>query len=296
VGYATTRRLLAMAEDKLGPPPVPYLWLACGSQGRQEQTGVSDQDNCLIIDDAMQPGDDAYFKALAKFVSDGLDACGYFYCPGDMMATADRWRQPLAVWRGYFDRWIATPNPEAQMLASVMFDLRPIGGDFGLFAELQEATLKKAAANSIFVGHMIANSLKHTPPLGLFRGFATVRSGEHKNTIDLKHNGVVPIVDLGRIYALQGQLTVANTRARLEGAIEAGKLSTTGGRDLLDAYDLIAEIRLEHQAAQIRRGEKPGNFMAPTDLSDFERSHLRDAFVVVKTMQSAVGQGRGILS
>ena len=296
VGDATTRRLLAMAEDKLGPPPVPYLWLACGSQGRQEQTGVSDQDNCLIIDDAMQPGDDAYFKALAKFVSDGLDACGYFYCPGDMMATADRWRQPLSVWRGYFEKWIATPNPEAQMLASVMFDLRPIGGDFGLFAELQETTLKKAAANSIFVGHMIANSLKHTPPLGLFRGFATVRSGEHKNTIDLKHNGVVPIVDLGRIYALQGQLTVANTRARLEGAIEAGKLSTTGGRDLLDAYDLIADIRLEHQAAQIRRGEKPGNFMAPTDLSDFERSHLRDAFVVVKTMQSAVGQGRGILS
>ena len=58
--------LLAMAEDKLGPPPVPYLWLACGSQGRQEQTGVSDQDNCLIIDDAMEPGDDAYFKALAR--------------------------------------------------------------------------------------------------------------------------------------------------------------------------------------------------------------------------------------
>ena len=296
IADTVTRRLLALAEAELGAPPVPYLWLACGSQGRQEQTGVSDQDNCLILDDAVTPDDMPYFKALAKFVSDGLDACGYFYCPGDMMATADRWRQPLSVWRGYFEKWIATPNPEAQMLASVMFDLRPIGGDFGLFAELQETTLKKAAANSIFVGHMIANSLKHTPPLGLFRGFATVRSGEHKNTIDLKHNGVVPIVDLGRIYALQGQLTVANTRARLEGAIEAGKLSTTGGRDLLDAYDLIADIRLEHQAAQIRRGEKPGNFMAPTDLSDFERSHLRDAFVVVKTMQSAVGQGRGILS
>ncbi|WP_420395770.1 DUF294 nucleotidyltransferase-like domain-containing protein [Nioella sp.] len=296
VGDATTRRLLAMAEDKLGPPPVPYLWLACGSQGRQEQTGVSDQDNCLIIDDAMQPEHDTYFKALAKFVSDGLDACGYFYCPGDMMATADRWRQPLSVWRGYFRKWIAKPDPEAQMLASVMFDLRPIGGDESLFADLQANTLRSAAENSIFVSHMIANSLKHTPPLGLFRGFATVRSGEHKNTIDLKHNGVVPIVDLGRIYALQGQLPVANTRARLEAAIEAGKVSTTGGRDLLDAYDMIAEIRLEHQAAQIRRGEKPDNFMPPTDLSDFERSHLRDAFVVVKTMQSAAGQGRGILS
>lgn len=296
VGDATTRRLLAMAEDKLGPPPVPYLWLACGSQGRQEQTGVSDQDNCLIIDDAMQPEHDSYFKALAKFVSDGLDACGYFYCPGDMMATADRWRQPLHVWQGYFRKWIAKPDPEAQMLASVMFDLRPIGGNEGLFADLQASTLKRAAENSIFVSHMIANSLKHMPPLGLFRGFATVRSGEHKNTIDLKHNGVVPIVDLGRIYALQAGLPVANTRARLEAAIDAGKVSATGGRDLLDAYDMIAETRLEHQATQIRRGEKPDNFMPPTDLSDFERSHLRDAFVVVKTMQSAAGQGRGILS
>jgi CBS domain-containing protein len=244
----------------------------------------------------MQPEHDSYFKALAKFVSDGLDACGYFYCPGDMMATADRWRQPLSVWRGYFRKWIAKPVPEAQMLASVMFDLRPIGGDESLFADLQANTLKSAAENSIFVSHMIANSLKHTPPLGLFRGFATVRSGEHKNTIDLKHNGVVPIVDLGRIYALQAGLPVANTRARLEAAIDAGKVSATGGRDLLDAYDMIAETRLEHQAAQIRRGEKPDNFMPPTDLSDFERSHLRDAFVVVKTMQSAAGQGRGILS
>lgn len=296
IGDAATRRLLAMAEDKLGPPPVPYLWLACGSQGRQEQTGVSDQDNCLIIDDAMQPEHDAYFKALAKFVSDGLDACGYFYCPGGMMATADRWRQPLTVWQGYFRKWIAKPDPEAQMLASVMFDLRPIGGDFSLFADLQADTLKQASGNSIFVAHMISNSVKHTPPLGLFRSFATVRSGEHKDTIDLKHSGVVPIVDLGRIYAIQGQLGVANTRARLEGAIEAGKVSATGGRDLLDAYDMIAETRLEHQASQIRRGEKPDNFMPPTALSDFERSHLRDAFVVVKTMQSAIGQGRGVLS
>ena len=48
---ALTRRLLALAEAELGPPPVPYLWAVCGSQGRQEQTGVSDQDNCLILDD-----------------------------------------------------------------------------------------------------------------------------------------------------------------------------------------------------------------------------------------------------
>ena len=63
IADTVTRRLLAMAEAELGPPPVPYLWLACGSQGRQEQTGVSDQDNCLFIDDAATPDDIAYFAA-----------------------------------------------------------------------------------------------------------------------------------------------------------------------------------------------------------------------------------------
>jgi CBS domain-containing protein len=263
IGDATTRRLLALAEAKLGPPPVPYLWLACGSQGRQEQTGVSDQDNCLILDDAATPPDDAYFAELAKFVSDGLDEAGYFYCPGDMMATATRWRQPVRVWRDYFAGLDRKPSPEAQMLASVMFDLRPIGGHFSLFADLQEETLAAASKNSIFVAHMVSNSLKHQPPLGLFRGFATVRSGEHKNTIDLKHNGVVPVTDLGRVYALKGRLTEVNTRARLLAAIEAGVSRPGGGRDLIDAYDMIAQTRLEHQAAQIQRGEKPDNFMAP---------------------------------
>lgn len=296
IADATTRRLLSLAEAELGPPPVPYLWLACGSQGRQEQTGVSDQDNCLILDDAVTPPDDAYFAALAKFVSDGLDEAGYFYCPGDMMATNIKWRQPLRVWRDYFRRWINVPNPEAQMLSSVMFDLRPIGGQTALFDDLQAETLAAAAKNSIFMAHLVSNSLKHQPPLGLLRGFATVRSGEHKNTIDLKHNGVVPVVDLGRIYALTGQLPVANTRARILAAIEAGAVSGTGGRDLRDAYDMIADTRLAHQAAQIRSGEKPDNFMAPADLSDFERSHLRDAFVVVKTMQNAAASGRGYMS
>ncbi|ARE42113.1 putative signal-transduction protein containing cAMP-binding and CBS domain [Rhodovulum sp. P5] len=292
---AITRRLLALAEETLGPPPVPYLWLACGSQGRREQTGQSDQDNCLILDDSFKPEHDAYFAALAKFVSDGLNECGFVYCPGDMMATSPRWRQPRRVWREYFAGWIAQPDNEAQMLASVMFDLRPIGGTTALFADLQAETLAMARKNSIFVAHMVSNSLKHTPPLGLLRGFALIRSGEHKDTVDLKLSGVVPVVDLGRVYALKGAIETANTHDRIEAARAAGVISQTGAHDLLDAYDFIAETRLRHQADQIAAGGKPDNFMAPSSLSELERNHLRDAFMVIKTMQSSVGRGSGVM-
>ncbi|MDO5631071.1 MAG: DUF294 nucleotidyltransferase-like domain-containing protein [Paracoccus sp. (in: a-proteobacteria)] len=294
IADAVTRRLLRLAEDRLGPPPAAYLWAACGSQGRQEQTGVSDQDNCLILAEGAD-ADEPYFAELARIVSDGLNECGYVYCPGDMMATNPRWRQPLPVWRSYFRGWIDKPSPEAQMLASVMFDLRAIGGDETLLEGLHTDTLDMAARNSIFVAHMVSNSLKHRPPLGLIGGFATVRSGEHRHEIDMKMNGVVPITDLARVYALQGRLMAVNTRARLEVATEAGVVSQTGGRDLIAAYDLIQTIRLEAQAAEVRAGKKPDNFLAPAALPDFERSHLRDAFVVVRGMQSAIGHGKGML-
>ncbi|MEP1768372.1 MAG: DUF294 nucleotidyltransferase-like domain-containing protein [Sulfitobacter sp.] len=296
VADVVTRRLLRMAEDKFGPPPARYLWLACGSQGRQEQTGVSDQDNCLILQDGLPPEAMAYFAPFAQFVSDGLHACGYVYCPGGMMATTPRWCQPLSVWKSYFDGWIAQPGKAAQMLASVMFDLRPIGGDDSLFADLHQQTLKSAAANSIFTAHMASNALTHATPLGLLRGISTIRAGEHRNTIDTKLNGVVPVVDLGRLYALEGQLTELNTRARLSAALKAGIISNSGGTDLLAAYDLVAQARLEHQSDQIKQGQSPDNFLSPTALSGFERSHLRDAFVVIKTMQSALMQGRGVLA
>ncbi|RNF33160.1 DUF294 nucleotidyltransferase-like domain-containing protein [Paracoccus methylarcula] len=294
IADAVTRRLLEMAEAELGPAPVPYLWAACGSQGRQEQTGVSDQDNCLILADGADPAE-PWFEALARFVCDGLNECGYVYCPGDMMATNPRWRQPRDVWRRYFRDWIASPDPEAQMLASVMFDLRAIGGDGALLAGLQVETLERAEKNSIFVAHMVTNSLKHRPPLGLIGGFATIRSGEHRDHIDMKHGGVVPVTDLARIYALQGRLTPVNTRARLQDAEAKGVISGSGARDLIAAYDLIQTVRLDNQADLIGAGRPPDNYLSPAGLPDFERSHLRDAFVVVRGMQSAAGHGKGFL-
>lgn len=225
IADAATRSLLALAEAKFGAPSVPYLWLACGSQGRQKQTGVSDQDNCLILSDDFDPGPhDACFTALAGFVCDALIECGYVYFPGDMIATNPCWRQPVAVWRGYFAGGVRKPDPMAQMLASVMFDLRPNGGDAPRFKCLQSETLEATSRNSIFVAHMTANALMHSVSLGLFRGRPLVRAGEHKNRLDVKHAGVVPVVDLGRLYAI-----IARDRSR--GRPRAAGGGARGGRD-----------------------------------------------------------------
>lgn len=295
ISDAATCRLLHLAEEKLGPPPVPYLWLAAGSQARQEQTGVSDQDNSIIMHDSYNEAEHgAYFKELATFVNDGLAACGYIYCPGEMMAMTDQWRQPLAVWKKYFTRWIDEPEPKALMLSCIFFDFRPIRGEIALFEELQALIIEKAKTNKIFQAHMVGNALTHTPPLGFFKNFVLIKGGEHDSRFDLKHNGVVPIVDIARIYALKGGVGVVNTCDRLRGIQGQKIMSESGVKDVLDAYEFIAITRLRHQAEQIRRGEKPDNFMAPENLSQFERSHLKDAFSVVKTIQAAMQSSHNI--
>ena len=73
-------------------------------------------------------------------------------------------------------------------------------------------------------------------------------------------------------------------------------VSGSGARDLIAAYDLIQTMRLDNQADLIRAGRRPDNYLSPGDLADFQRSHLRDAFVVVRGMQSALGQGKGMLA
>ena len=116
-----------------------------------------------------------------------------------------------------------------------------------------------ASRNSIFVAHMISNSLKHTPPLGRLRGFATIRSGEHKNHIDLKMNGVVPVVDLGRIYSLIGELPAVNTRARLEAAMAAHRGQVlTAFREVEDQLSALRLLEGQAEAQGVERGASLG--------------------------------------
>jgi len=287
---AISQRLLELAEAELGEPPVPYAWLVCGSQARREQTTVSDQDNALLIDDAMKPEDDAWFAKLARFVSDGLARCGFEYCPGEVMATNPKWRRPLSGWRGYFDSWINSPEPMALMHSSIFFDMRPLHGDEALYDRLHDEVLQQCRDNRIFLAYMAANALKHRPPLGFFRQFVLVHDGEHDDTLDLKHRGVIPVVDLARVFALSAGLPELNTRERLIAAEQAGALSHSGADDLLHALEFIATLRARHQSEQHTAGEPMDNFVRPDSLSSVERAQLKDAFAAISTMQEALEQ------
>ena len=283
-----TRQLLHIAETELGPPPCDYAWVALGSQGRFEQSAKSDQDNALLLSDTCNESDDPYFAAVAKIVNDGLDACGYVYCPGDVMASNTKWRQPLSQWKRYFRKWITVPEQKALMHANIFFDLRCVYGNTGLVDELKESIRVVARKNELFLALMAKNAMNFQPPLGFFRQFVLERSGEHKNTLDLKLKGIMPIVEIARIRSLAaGELRVS-TRNRLLAAARAGEITETDAANLIDTLDFIEKLRVEHQSRQLRAGEAPDNHLAPSDLSPLARQNLKSAFSQVRVSQSAL--------
>lgn len=286
IGRSFKQRLLELAEAELGPPPVPYCFLALGSMARQEQLIVTDQDNALVLDNRFDPArHDAYFKALAAFVSDGLARCGYSYCTGGVMATNARWRQPLQVWERTFSDWIERPTPESLLNAGIFFDLDGVWGRTEWADRLRELIARKAKGNARFLACMARNALLRTPPLGFFKDFVVESDGRHTRAINIKRRGTAPLADLVRVHALAiGSMSI-NSFERLKDIIDAAILPLGRGQDLYDALEFISMVRARHQAESLAVGEEPDNGIDPEKLSEFERKSLRDAFLILGNAQ-----------
>ncbi|XKH61824.1 DUF294 nucleotidyltransferase-like domain-containing protein [Halomonas sediminis] len=286
IGRGLTRRLLELAEEELGPPPVPYCFMVNGSMARNEQNIVTDQDNALVLSDDFVPEQhDSYFLALAKYVSDGLAACGYTYCKGDVMATNRQWRQPLRIWKMYFNDWMDNPTPERLLHSSIFFDLDSVDGEEIYIEQLQDLIAEKAPQRPLFLAAMARNALNRTPPLGFFRTFVMEKDGKHNNSINLKRRGTAPMVDVIRVHAMAAGSRAQNSFQRLDDIAETQLLMPGAVDKLRYALEFMCMSRIRHQAIDLQEGRMPDNNIEPENVADTERHTLKDAFQVLSNAQ-----------
>jgi CBS domain-containing protein len=277
VSDALTRRLLTLAERELGPPPCPYSWIVLGSEGRQEQVLLSDQDNALVyLEDVSDAG--AYFTSLAELVVDGLLKAGFPRCPGDYMATS--WCKPLAEWEALFAQWVEVPEPQALLEAQIFLDFRAVHG--GLSLDPLDRMLAAGAGRALFLHNLVRAVLRFRPPLGRL---GRIRSAD--GWIDLKTGGIGAIVMLARLYALAADAPPRPTLERLEAAAHAGALSRAGAEILGESFRFLTRLRLQEQIRSVRRGEEPSNRVRLEALSPLERRRLLEALRAVRKQQEA---------
>jgi CBS domain-containing protein len=274
------RGALRLAEAQLGPPPAHYEWIVFGSEGRLEQTLLTDQDNALIWADS-DSDSDSYFEELARRVVGTLLRAGFPRCAGGYMAT--RWAMPMSQWVARFDAWIDLDEHTALLDAANFFDFRGVRGTLSL--DPLHELLERAGRNQIFLAHLAAASARFRPPLGLFG-----RLKDHDGTVDLKGEGLLPIVGLARVHALGAGSRARSTPARLADAADAGSLAHHDADTLAEAFEFLLRLRLRTQLEDRRSGNAPTNAIALDDLSTLERRHLKEAFLVVRDAQDVLGQ------
>ncbi len=288
-----TLKLLELITEQIenqggGRPPVPYVWMALGSEGRREQTLRTDQDNALILAN-VPPEREAdiksWFLGFADQVVAGLEACGFPRCPGEIMANNPRWCQTEAQWQKTFARWLAEPKPLTLRLASIFFDLRALYAEADYLETLVEKVHQGLEDNRLFLRAMAKNALANRPPLGFLRQFVVEKSGEHKNKLNLKLSGLTPIVDGARVMALERGVAETNTLARLAAAERAGILSPTLGADLREAFGFITLLRITQHLEARARGDAPDNFVDPAGLNNLQRKMLKESFAVISQLQ-----------
>lgn len=282
---ALVRRVIELTLPRHRLPAVDWCWLALGSEGRHEQTFVSDQDNGLIFSAA--DGQEAallreLFLPFAQDVNQQLARCGFDLCPGNIMAGNPDWCLSLDEWRRQFQDWVRRPEPTALLNASIFFDLRPLYGDKSMAENLSKLLLSLTSDTPAFLHLMAANALQAEVPLG-FLGEVVVEKGCSLEQIDLKKFGSRIFVDAARIFALALGVQPVSTQERLR---EAGQKAGLG-KDELAAVDAgFAHILRLRQQIQVL-GEK-------VEWHEIDRVILRESLKQAKRLQQRLKLNYGL--
>jgi CBS domain-containing protein len=280
-----TSRLLELAVERHGEPPVPYAWLAFGSAARSELTLASDQDNGLAYADTDEPAVDDYFRLVADDVNDGLVRCGFAADPHGVLARTPQWRMSLSQWQAVFIDCLQGRDLDRMARASVAFDYRQVAGELSVDLALTDI-MREAPSHLRFLKGLELLGAKFRPPLGFrqrLEGF-----------LDIKKDGLVPIQNLARYHAFSRGITAQTTLERLEAVREACGDETTCEQSLREAFISMSHLQLRHHARLLRAGLAPHNEIDVDTLRPLTRVTLQEALREVAAAQKRSPWGSGL--
>ncbi|MBN2200701.1 cache domain-containing protein [bacterium] len=290
ISGAFTRRIVSLTLADLGEPPVPFAFIGLGSDGRKEQTLRTDQDNAIVYADPPAGTEEAardYFLRLGEQVCAALNAVGYRFCPGDIMAKNPRWCRPLSDWKTLFTEWVTTANPQDLLEAKIFFDFRLLAGSGDIVESLHAHLRSLLTGNNAFFLYLSESVLKWELP---------ENAQKLKNPFDVK-KVILPVVDGARLYALRHSIAATNTLERLALLYEADVFSRKFHEETAELYSVLMRKRFQHQARQLSERIPPDNEVDPAECSEMELMILKRAFEQIGRIREKISLDfKGVIS
>ena len=300
---ALVRRMIELAIETDGPPSVGFSWMALGSHGRREPMPSSDVDSGMAWRDRPDPDPitsearrmlastqtATYMHSIAASVADCIRVIGWRLDPHGVNATGTFSASSIEDWRRSIESWLRRPDDERVLVAvSILLDGRIVYGDPAL--DVKPLLLEKSDRASL-ERWMLRLALTTKPPTGFLRNLVVLASGKQREALDVKHGGLLPIVNLARYAALVGDIPANHTLDRLRASGDLGILEPKELRVLEEAFELFSALRLEHQVRQLEGGREPDDRIDPQELDPLTRRYLRDAFREVADVQRTLSAG-----
>jgi PAS domain S-box-containing protein len=283
-------KIITFAIEELGPPPVDFSFVALGSEGRAEQTLVTDQDNAIIYEDVEEDKKEethAYFMSLGKKVCENLGQVGYRLCEGEIMAMNPKWCQPFSSWKNYFHHWITEATPQNLLEINIFFDFRTLHGKRRFTDELRQYIDDLLQKNRLFFIYFAQNALLYKPPIGFFGKIVVGSSDKKPETFNIK-NAMKLLLNFARIYSLQHNIAETNTLLRMKKLYEIGAIKKNTYKETTEVYNYLMQIRLKHQTIMMSSNMPPDNFINLKSLTDIELTMLKRALSHLSDIQTKI--------
>jgi CBS domain-containing protein len=282
------RKVIQLAESEMGRPPSSYAWLGLGSEGRKEQTLLTDQDNALIYAGPASEGIEDYFKKFSEKVVHGLNQCGFPYCKGEIMATNPKYFGDLESWKERFESWVSDKDrkPEDSYVDVYVFmDFRTVYGNSSLEENLKSYIIELFRKHPSYLRTMSQEVVSMPVPLGFFKNFMVQKDGKYKNTLDVKLFGMLPLVTCLKILAFHENIHETNTLDRIK-ALAGKSIFSASQQELIEhAFETFMSLRIKNNFTDKDLGKDFGNYIAPSSLTERQKKFLKDAFLAVMQLQ-----------
>ena len=288
ISDALTVRLIELAIEKIGPPPCEFAFMALGSEGRKEQTLSTDQDNAIVFQDLGKEGEEEaskYFALLAKDVNTKLNAIGFRFCKGEIMAMNTKWTQPLEKWKAYFTSWITSSDPQSILDSCIFFDLRCIFGNSDMVEQLVDHIHEQSEGRAVFFQHMANPIIRSKSRVSMFGGIVGDEDGSQSKRIDIKKIQL-PLTGFARIYALKNKIRETNTLRRYEKLYREDLISKELYNELTVSYSFLMQLRLRFQSQEELGNLPPDNIVEIDHLTAIEVATLKKVLSELTNLQT----------
>lgn len=272
-----------------------YKKISCisfGSSGRVEQTLKRDWNAAIVYDD---PETEEENKKRKKFSNNCIETqqetfsqYGFSEIELEPFGEGIPIYGSVSEWEERIDECFKSGKKDVLISICKFLDMRLMHGNNGPITRLKKRIHKMVRNNRSHMKKLIEMATGEKAPLGFFKDRVVNRNGELVDFLDLRKDGIHPIVDCIRLLSIYNNIDEVSTIARLYTLTKSNNILPLDlGNDISYAFEFLLNLRIRDQIRKKELGLEINSILAPEILTPLEKKSLKEIFQIIARLQIA---------